>query len=220
MERVHDVAFLSTAIALAIGAIAGSAFGRVVGDRKGASVGGLVGAVGSALFSYALGTGTVTAGEVLFSSLTLLAALGCGLMAGFFFAFSFLVMRALGQQPPAAGIATMQTINVVVFNPWFGGAFTITAIACVLVTIVCVFRSDQSATYAFIGGVSYLIGTLGVTAACNVPRNDELATVSPSAAGAADIWSRYLDEWTKWNHVRTVAALAAAATLTVALIRG
>ena len=216
----YSAPFLPIVIALVIGAIGGTAFGRVVGDRKGASVGGPAGAVGSALFSYVLGTGALTQGEAMFSTLILLAALGCGLMAGFFFAFSFLVMKALGQQPPAAGMATMQTINVVAFNPWFGGAFTITAIVCVLVMIVSLFRSEQSATYAFIGGVLYVIGTLGVTAACNVPRNDALAAVAPSAAGAADVWSRYLDEWTLWNHVRTVAALAAAAALTMALMRG
>jgi uncharacterized membrane protein len=45
-----------------------------------------------------------------------------------------------------------------------------------------------------------------------VPRNDALAAVAP--------WSRYLDEWTMWNHVRTVAALAAAAALTMAVMRG
>ena len=122
-----------------------------------------------------LGTGALSLGETTFSVLTLLAALGCGLIGGFFFAFSFLVMKALAQQPPGAGMATMQTINVVVFNPWFGGAFTITAIACVLVTIVSIFRWEQSGAYAFIGGLLYLVGTLGVTATCNVPRNDALA---------------------------------------------
>jgi uncharacterized membrane protein len=216
----YSTPFLPIVIALVIGAIGGTAFGRVVGDRKGASVGGLVGAVGSGLISYVLGTGALTPGEAMFSTLTLLAALGCGLMAGFFFAFSFLVMKALAQQPPAAGMATMQTINVVVFNPWFGGAFTITAIVCVLVMIVSLFRWEQSSAYVLIGGVLYVIGTLGVTAACNVPRNDALAAVAPSAAGAADVWSRYLDEWTMWNHVRTVAALAAAAALTMAVMRG
>jgi uncharacterized membrane protein len=55
--------------------------------------------------------------------LTLLAMLGCGLMAGFFFAFSAVIMAALARLPPAQGIAAMQTINVVVINPWFGVAF-------------------------------------------------------------------------------------------------
>jgi uncharacterized membrane protein len=40
-----------------------------------------------------------------FFGLTLLAALGCGLIAGVFFAFSALVMRALARRPHAEGIA-------------------------------------------------------------------------------------------------------------------
>ena len=35
--------------------------------------------------------------------LTLISALGSGLMAGFFFAFSVSVMKALGRLPPAQG---------------------------------------------------------------------------------------------------------------------
>jgi uncharacterized membrane protein len=39
-----------------------------------------------------------------------------------------------------------------------------------------------------------------------------------SAKGAA-VWRHYLKVWTVWNHVRTVAALAAAASFIVALVR-
>jgi hypothetical protein len=40
-------------------------------------------------------------------------------MAGFFFAFSVCVMRALGQLPLEQGIASMQSINVAILNPLF-----------------------------------------------------------------------------------------------------
>jgi uncharacterized membrane protein len=68
------------------------------------------------------------------------------------------------------------------------------------------------------GGTIFLIGTLGVTALCNVPRNDALEATAATAQGAAELWSRYLREWTFWNHVRSVSALVAAALLTIALI--
>jgi uncharacterized membrane protein len=57
-----------------------------------------------------------------FSALTLCAALGCGLMAGVFFAFSAFIMKALTRLPPRDGIAAMQSMNVAVLNPWFLGA--------------------------------------------------------------------------------------------------
>ena len=44
--------------------------------------------------------------------LTLLAALGCAMMAGVFFAFSAFVMKALARLPAQQGIGAMQAINV------------------------------------------------------------------------------------------------------------
>jgi uncharacterized membrane protein len=68
------------------------------------------------------------------------------------------------------------------------------------------------------GGAIFLIGTLGVTALCNVPRNDALDAMPATTEGAAELWSRYLREWTFWNHVRSGAALVAAALLSIALV--
>jgi uncharacterized membrane protein len=61
--------------------------------------------------------------DALLFALTLFAALGCGLIAGVFFAFSAFVMKALGRLPPAEGIAAMQSINIAVINPVFLTAF-------------------------------------------------------------------------------------------------
>jgi hypothetical protein len=49
-------------------------------------------------------------------------ALGSGLMAGAFFAFSTFVMRALARLPAAEGIAAMQSINVAAINAAMGPA--------------------------------------------------------------------------------------------------
>ncbi len=149
---------------------------------------------------------------------TLLSALGSGLMAGFFFAFSVCVMKALGLQPPAQGIAAMQSINVVVINPVFMIAFFGTAVGCVAVAISAV-RSwhGPGAAYLLAGGLLYLAGSFLVTIVFNVPRNDALATVDPASADGAAVWASYLTAWTAWNHVRGAAALAAAGLLTIGL---
>jgi uncharacterized membrane protein len=150
--------------------------------------------------------------------LTLLAALGCGLLAGFFFAFSAVVMSALARLPPAQGIAAMQTINVVVINPWFGVAFFGTGALCVVLPVYALFWwQAPGAAYLLAGGLLYLVGTILVTILCNVPRNNALAAVDPASAEAASLWAGYVPSWTAWNHVRTVAPLAAAASLTLAL---
>ena len=150
--------------------------------------------------------------------LTLLTALGCGLIAGVFFAFSTFVMRALARLPAAQGVAAMQSINVVVINPWFLAAFLGTAGGCVVLAVSSVLSwGAPGAGSLLAGSLLYLAGTMLVTLARNVPRNERLASVDPGSAAAESIWAEYVKSWTRWNHVRTAAALAAAAMLTIAL---
>jgi uncharacterized membrane protein len=149
---------------------------------------------------------------------TLVCALGSGLIAGFFFAFSVCVMKALGTLPAPRGIAAMQTINVVVINPVFLSAFLGTAAACVLVSIGASVRWQGPTSLCVLAGSAlYLVGSVLVTMRCNVPRNDALAAVAPDSVEAARIWLDYLSSWTTWNHVRALASLAAAALFSVAL---
>lgn len=151
-------------------------------------------------------------------ALTLCAAVGCGVVAGIFFAFSAFVMKALSRLPSGEGIAAMQSINVAVLNPWFMVAFFGTAVACVLALISSLLRWHQpGALYVLAGSVLYLVGTLLVTMVFNVPRNESLASVAPADPDGAKVWTGYVATWTAWNHVRTAAALAAAASLSVAL---
>ena len=149
---------------------------------------------------------------------TLATALGCGLVAGVFFAFSTFVMPALKRLPTAYGIAAMQSINKLAVTPAFMAALFGTAVACLgLVAWAAISSGERPAALVIAGGALYLVGTIGVTIACNVPLNDGLATLLPQKADAAYRWDEYVTNWTAWNHVRTVAALAAAAVLTTAL---
>ena len=149
---------------------------------------------------------------------TLATALGCGLVAGVFFAFSTFVMPALKRLPPANGIAAMQSINELAVTPAFMATLFGTAVACLgLVVRAAVSSGEWPTALVIAGGALYIVGTIGVTIACNVPLNDGLAMLHPQDAGAASRWAEYVTKWTAWNHVRTVAALAAAAVLTAAL---
>lgn len=149
--------------------------------------------------------------------LKLITLLGCGLVAGVFFAFSTFVMRALARRPSAEGIAAMQAINVTAINPWFMIALFGTGLACLVVAIASLREHQPDVVYMLIGSGIYLIGTILVTVAFNVPLNDSLATVVPGSADGADVWASYLARWTRWNHVRTLASLAAAAVFAIAL---
>ncbi len=148
---------------------------------------------------------------------TLATALGCGLVAGVFFAFSSFVMPALKRLSPAQGVAAMQSINILAVTPAFMTALFGTAAACLGLAAWTVASSGVTTTLVLAGCALYLVGTVGVTIACNVPLNDRLAKLHPQSAEAAGLWSRYLARWTAWNHVRTAASLAAASALTIAL---
>lgn len=151
-------------------------------------------------------------------SLIYFAVISSALSAGIFFAFSTFVMRALAQQPSASGIATMQSINITVFNPWFYSAFFGPALACLVLAVVALRNWEQpSSLYLLVGSLLYLIGTIGVTGLGNVPLNDALAIMRPTSTEGAQLWSRYLTDWTFWNHVRTAAAFLAAAIFTFSL---
>ncbi len=149
--------------------------------------------------------------------LTLISALGCGLLGGIFFAFSTFIMKALNRLPPAQGIAAMQSINATVINPLFMAAFFGTAAACAIVTISSLLGWYRPGSgLLLVGSLLYLFGTILVTIVFNVPRNEALAAVDPASAEGARLWAGYVPGWTAWNHVRTAAALAAAAALSVA----
>ena len=150
--------------------------------------------------------------------LSLLAALGCAMMAGVFFAFSAFVMKALARLPAQQGIGAMQAINVAAVTFAFMAALFGTAAACGALAVWALFAWDERfAPYLLVGSALYLIGTILLTIVYHVPRNEALARVEPHSAEAESHWKRYLSGWTAWNHLRAATALAAAATLTIAL---
>jgi uncharacterized membrane protein len=114
----------------------------------------------------------------------------------------------------------MQSINLVVINPMFMTAFFGTAAACLVLAVSLFFRWHKpGAAYLLAGSLLYLVGTILVTISFTVPRNDMLAAVAPASAEGASLWTGYVTGWTAWNHVRTAAALAAAALLSIALVK-
>ncbi len=157
--------------------------------------------------------------ERLLFGLTFAAAIGSGLVAGIFFAFSTFVMAALGRIPPEQGIAAMQSINITVLNPTFLTAFLGTGVVCLaLAAGSYVWWGEASGKLILAASLIYLVGCIGVTMVCNVPLNDALAAVEPSTPEAAALWSGYLSSWTAWNHLRTAAPLLSAILFMAALL--
>lgn len=154
----------------------------------------------------------------LFHPFVSLAALGSGLVAGVFFAFSTFVMAALARLPAPAGAAAMNAINVAVINPAFMGALFGTALVSLVVAVLAMLNwSASGAALALAGAVLYIAGVILITMFFNVPLNNQLAAAAPGSAAEAEIWQRYLRVWVNWNHMRTVAPLASMALFILAL---
>jgi uncharacterized membrane protein len=155
--------------------------------------------------------------DKLFFVLTLVAALGSGLIAGAFFIFSVAVMRALERVP--GGMVAMQSINIVILNPMFLGVFMGTAVLCLVLAISSVMRwQPPGSAWLLAGALLYLIGSMGVTMIFNVPMNNALVAGRSCKRCRPGDLETYLTSWTFWNHVRTIASLAASASFIAALI--
>ena len=150
--------------------------------------------------------------------LTLVSAIGSGLVAGLFFIFSNTILRSLARLPHASGILAMQSINATIQNPLFFLVFMGVAALCLPLAVRSLVRWGQPGSLWLLAGCAlYLIGGIVVTMLFNVPRNIALDAVDPTSADAAAAWQRYVAEWAAWNHVRTVATLGAAIAFTLAL---
>jgi uncharacterized membrane protein len=134
------------------------------------------------------------------------------------FSNSISVMRALGKLPPKDAISAMQLFNVEIVNPVFLIVFIGSVISCLLTIVGSVPRlSEPNARFSLVGSVVYLVGSIVITTLFNIPRNNSLAGLSPTVQASATEWTRYLLEWTNWNHVRGIAATIATLLLALGL---
>ena len=153
--------------------------------------------------------------------LKLSTAIGCGLMAGVFFAFSTLVMDGLARLDPRHATEAMQSINVAAVQSIFIAGFMGTALLCLITGIAAFVHRQQPGSMLILAGcAAYLIGSMLVTMICNVPLNDALAAAHTPDTSTDALWRQYLSTWTAWNHVRTVSSTAAMVLLIVGMCRG
>lgn len=144
-------------------------------------------------------------------------AVGFALMGGVYFAFSGFVMGSLQALPSATGIAAMQSINRVILSSAFMPLFWATSLAALgLAAWGGSHWSAPGSSLLVAGGLLYVVGMFVCTAAFNVPLNNALDAVDSTSSAGAAVWAKYLVEWTRWNHVRTAACLAAAGLLLAA----
>ena len=156
--------------------------------------------------------------QLLITCLLWFGAIGCGLLAGLYFAFSAFIMTALGRIEQAQGISAMNSINSTIVKSSFMVFFLGTTLASLVLVVIGFVRWGEPGAMAMLaGGLIYVAGMFLCTIFFNVPLNNALAAVDPASAAAAPIWARYLKDWTFWNHVRTISSTAAGALYIAAI---
>ena len=149
--------------------------------------------------------------ELLITCLLWFGAIGCGLLAGVYFAFSAFIMTALGRIEQAQGISAMNSINATIVRSSFMVFFLGTTLASVALAVAGFVRRGEPGAMAMLaGGLIYVAGMFLCTVFFNVPLNNALAAGDP-------VWDRFLKDWTFWNHVRTISSTAAASLYIAAI---
>jgi len=151
--------------------------------------------------------------------LTTIAAIAGAAAAGMMYVFSTFVMSGLNRTGPVTAITAMRGINVEANgNAPFLSAYLGAAVLAIAVGVVAVVQFDRPGSGWLLAGA--IFGVLGavITIAFNVPLNNHLDTVDPSALSLADAaaeWQAYVSTWTAWNHARTVTAVVASALMLI-----
>ncbi|WP_370613987.1 DUF1772 domain-containing protein [Mumia sp. Pv 4-285] len=150
--------------------------------------------------------------------LTLVGAVGTGVMAGVYVAFSVMVMPALDRRRPGESVGFMQETNRNAVRPAFQLAFSGTAIAAVALLVVAFAVEDAEGTWLVAGSVAYLL-TIVLTAAFHIPRNNAIDAVDAEDAAASGVaWTAYSRPWTLGNHVRALLCVVALLSYAAALL--
>ena len=150
---------------------------------------------------------------------TFLAALGTALLAGNFFAFSALLMRALRGLSAERGIVAMQAITGATRTPILLILFFGTAAFCVVLSGIALLNwGTPGSCYLLVCVLLYLAGAFPVTMMRNVPLNNQLTAVAPDSKEGRDLWKRFQTSWGLWNHIRTITSLLACAFIILALV--
>jgi len=148
-----------------------------------------------------------------------LVAIGCAvaaaLTAGVLFAFSNFIMRAFNRLPAAEAMRAMQTINITVVNPTFMVLLFGPGIVGLLFEIPRLINGGPSSTL-LVASSLYTLGVSLVTLAGNVPLNDALARRDANMVDAQTAWRAYARPWLRFNHLRSLAAVAASVLFALA----
>lgn len=143
-----------------------------------------------------------------------------GIMAGIYLVFSIVVMKSLNELPPIQGAQAMNKINDVILNTIFIPIFFGTTLwfAGLIAWEISDWQGSQSISL-IAASLIYIVGMFLVTVFGNVPLNNQLKRSENDEVQLQTSWKIYQDQWTRLNHIRSLACAASCSLLAMALIQ-
>ena len=148
--------------------------------------------------------------ELSIKSITLFSAIFLtGLSAGLFYAWAVSVIPGTKRVPDPVYLQTMQAINRAILNPAF---FLIFFGSFLLLVMSAIQHIQDGLTFWMLlaAALTYLTGTVGVTALGNVPLNNSLDMLEWSELSMQLLGStrqQYEVKWNRLHAIRTVFAV-------------
>ena len=166
-----------------------------------------------------LGHPRLTDGMTTLSTANAAVAIGAAIAAGFFFAFSALVMPALDERPGEDAIGAMQAINRhAMYTPFMLVLFG-TALAAIVVAVWSLVSRSPGTPWAIAGVLVLWLTAVLLSGIVNIPLNNALALLPAVVPDAGTVWAQYSSPWTLANHGRAFGSAIAAVAFAIAALR-
>jgi len=143
------------------------------------------------------------------TALLMLTTISAGLLAGFFYTWSFTIMQSLNLTDESIASSAMNSINANIRSGWFAAIF-FGAPALILISLIVTMRKNRKPPLWILSAFVFAVCTLAITFTQHIPLNDELAN------GLA--WNQYYPEWVTWNHARMCTSLLAFLSMLLGLV--
>ena len=129
--------------------------------------------------------------DSIITPLLTIIAIGTGLMAGVYFAFSSFIMRSLDCLDVANAVETMNAINTVILRSWFIPLFFGTSLLALLLAVLALLNWDAPhAPLSLAIGLIYCGGMFLSTLLFNVPLNNRLEQAKDDSE-KNQLWPHY-----------------------------
>ncbi len=161
----------------------------------------------------------------IFQIVLILAAFLCSLVAGFLFAFTFVVMPGIRSLNDREFIRAFQVMDGIIQDnqPTFVLVWVGSVVALVTSAVLGFGQLDGAGRLLMIfAALAYLVGVQLPTVTTNIPLNNKLQTLDLDAMNGTTRKAARKDfepRWNRWNSIRTAFASLASALLMILLFR-